>query len=78
MEKKDYDYQVWPERNILIRLSSECTELFCPGQDEEWQAAPHLDSIRLGGGFVWYHPVSEEEAEQYMEQFRNRAHRHLQ
>ena len=70
--KNDYEYQVWPERKILIRLSSKCTEIFCPGKDEEWQAAPHLDSIRSGGGdFVWYRPVSEKEAEQYMEQFSN-------
>jgi hypothetical protein len=72
--KQHYQYQVWPERRMLIRLSSECTELFCPCKDVEWQRAPHLDAIRYGGGdFVWYQSISEAEAMQYMDAFREAA-----
>ena len=71
MEER-YEYQVWPERRMLIRISSNCVELFCPGKEMEWQRAPHLDAIRYGGGdFVWYRPVSETEATQYMDSFRS-------
>lgn len=72
--EKHYEYQVWPERRMLVRLSTDGAEMFCPCRDVEWQSAPHLDAIRFGGGdFVWYQPVSEAEALRYMDTFREAA-----
>lgn len=69
-----YSYEVWPESNELVRFSKEKVELFCPNDSEEWQALPHLEAMRYGGGnSVWFDPISEEEAKKYMVKFRKEA-----
>jgi len=59
----EYEYYIWPERRILLRISIGAVEQFCPAAEEEWQANPALEGLRSGSGdFDFFDRVSEEEA----------------
>ena len=73
-EKKgrpEYEYCVWPERKILLRVSDEAVEQFCPASETEWRANPALEGVRSGSGdFDFFDRVSEEEAMAFAARFR--------
>ena len=70
----EYEYFVWPERKILLRVSTAAVEQFCPGAAEEWQANPVLEGLRSGNGdFDYFDRVSEEEAMSAAVRFREAA-----
>ena len=70
----EYEYFVWPERKILLRVSTAAVEQFCPAAAEEWQANPALEGLRSGNGdFDYFDRISEEEAMSAAVQFRNAA-----
>ena len=77
MEKeKEYEYCLWPERRILLRISDDAVEQFCPVMAEEWQARPELEGIRSGNGdFDYFISVGEEEALAAAARFRETAKR---
>ena len=62
-EGPEYEYYVWPERKILLRVSIGAVEQFCPAADEEWKANPALEGLRFGNGdFDYFDRIGEEEA----------------
>ena len=70
----DYEYYVWPERRILLRVSVGAVEQFCPASETEWQANPALEGLRSGSGdFDFFDRVSEAEALSAAARFREAA-----
>ncbi len=49
-KEPEFEYYVRPERRILLRVSVEAVEQFCPAADKEWQANPALEGLRSGSG----------------------------
>ncbi len=75
-KEPDYEYYVWPERKILLRVSVGAVEQFCPASEEEWQANPALEGLRSGSGdFDFFDRIEEEEAMSSAAQFREAAKR---
>ncbi|MBR4575768.1 MAG: hypothetical protein IKO25_01055 [Clostridia bacterium] len=75
-EEPEYEYYVWPERRILLRVSLGAVEQFCPVSEEEWQARPALEGLRYGNGdFDYFIRVREEEALSAAARFREAAKR---
>ena len=73
-KEPEYEYYVWPERRILLRVSIGAVEQFCPAAEEEWQARPALEGLRSGSGdFDYFDRVSEEEAMSAAVRFRKAA-----
>ena len=67
----DYEYYIWPERKILLRVSFDAVEQFCPAAAEEWRANPAMEGLRFGSGdFDFYDRISEEEAMSAATRFR--------
>ena len=70
----EYEYYVWPERRILLRVSVEAVEQFCPAADKEWQVNPALEGLRSGSGdFDFFDRISVEEAMAAAARFREAA-----
>lgn len=70
----EYEYYIWPERKILLRVSVGAVEQFCPAAEEEWQANPALEGLRSGSGdFDFFDRISEEEALSAAARFREAA-----
>ena len=62
-KEPEYEYYVWPERKILLRVSDGAVEQFCPAAEEKWQANPALEGLRSGNGdFDFFDRISEKEA----------------
>ena len=70
----EYEYYLWPERKILLRVSVGAVEQFCPASETEWQANPALEGLRSGSGdFDFFDRVSEAEALPAAARFREAA-----
>ena len=70
----EYEYYVWPERRILLRVSAGKVEQFCPAAEEAWRENPALEGIRSGNGdFDYFDRVGEEEAMAAAARFREAA-----
>lgn len=62
-KEPEYEYYIWPERKILLRVSDKAVEQFCPAAEEKWKANPALEGLRSGNGdFDYFDRISEEEA----------------
>lgn len=73
-KEPEFEYYVRPERRILLRVSVEAVEQFCPAADKEWQANPALEGLRSGSGdFDFFDRISEEEAMAAAARFRKAA-----
>ena len=59
----EFEYFIWPERKILLRVSVEAVEQFCPAAEKEWLANPALEGLRSGSGdFDFFDRIGEAEA----------------
>ena len=59
----EYEYYIWPERKILLRVSDGAVEQFCPAAEEIWQANPALEGHRSrNGDFDFFDCISKKEA----------------
>ena len=75
-KEPEYEYYVWPERRILLRISIGAVEQFCPALEEEWQANPALEGLRSGSGdYDFFDRIEEQEAMSLAAQFREAAKR---
>ena len=73
-KEPEYEYYVWPERRILLRVSVGAVEQFCPSSEEEWQANPALEDLRSGSGdYDFFDRIEEKEAMSLAVQFRKAA-----
>ena len=73
-KEPEYEYYIWLERKILLRVSIGAVEQFCPGAEEEWQANPALEGLRSGNGdFDFFDRVGEKEALSAAVRFREAA-----
>ena len=65
-------YAVSEEKGNLVRFTGRKAELYCPNMPNVWVEMPHLNEIRTGfGDSIWYDFISEEEAKDWMEKFKN-------
>lgn len=73
-KEPEYEYYVWPERRILLRVGIGAVEQFCPASEEEWQVRPALEGFRSGSGdFDYFDRIGEEEAMSAAARFREAA-----
>ncbi len=60
---EQYEYFIWPERKILLRVSASAVEQFCPEYEEKWQISAAMDGIRTGNGdFDYFKRIGADEA----------------